>query len=218
MTENLDLDIDSSITYTSQDTDLPVNTAWVPVRSTYVTDNTTWISSNTTPESYNPGELCWNGTIRNDWDGTLGNSTIPCIDSNVNKHYSIGNYYNWTAAVAMNNSSDYTTDQQDVDQSICPAGWRLPTYNGNKSYQNLVNSLSPTAGRQGNIQSSPVYFVYGGIWYGKSWIAGSYGVYWTSVVYSDYRSYRMAFDMYGGLNSSSYDDRFHGDFVRCVAR
>ena len=39
------------------------------------------------------------------------------------KHYHTGNYYNWPAAVASNNTTGYT----QAPNSICPKGWRLHT-------------------------------------------------------------------------------------------
>ena len=89
MTQNLDLDIDSSKTYTNEDTDLGWNTStnqydtasWTPSRSTYATTANnihewcvggTWntqishCEQNNTPESYDPGDLYWN-TMTSDY-------------------------------------------------------------------------------------------------------------------------------------------------------
>ena len=67
MTQNLDLDLDSNVTYTNDDTDLGFNSktgkygpaTWTPSTSTRSTNDTTWIGSNNTPESYDPGDLYW---------------------------------------------------------------------------------------------------------------------------------------------------------------
>ena len=213
MTQNLDHDIVAQANYyTPQNTDIP--SAWTPSTATYATSNTTWVGSVNTPESYDPGDLCWNGTI-NHYNGTITTDTIVCGND---KHMSIGNYYNWTAAVAMNDSSSYTTDEEDVDQSICPAGWRLPTLSGNKSYGNLATTLSLTSGASGNVQNTPVYFVYGGDWGGASYGVGALGYYWPSVVHDDYLAYLFGFNEGGGLSSQYHDDRDYGNSVRCVAR
>ena len=219
MTQNLDFDIDSNKTYTSADTD--ISASWTPSTSTYATGTTTWNGSYTAPESYDPGNVCWDGTMNDDWDGTLDNETTSCTAPN---HYHIGNYYNWTAAVAMNDSSSYTTDQQDVNQSICPAGWRLPTYSGNKSYDNLVTTLDLTAGSEasagadGNIQNSPVFFPYAGRWYGDSGNVGGDSTYWSSVVGGSNDAYGLGFDVGGGLAPQGGGSRDYGFSVRCVAR
>ena len=149
----------------------------------------------------------------------LSTGTTTCGDD---KHMSIGNYYNWTAAIAMNDSSSYTTQNTDVNQSICPAGWRLPiggtTNTGSKSFQYLVTQASLTSGTSGNIQNSPAYFVYGGHWLASSSYVGTYGYYWSSVVYNDGYAYKLDINRFGGPNSQSGYSRFVGISVRCVAR
>ena len=113
MTQNLDLDIDSSKTYTNEDTDLGWNTStnqydtasWSPTRSTYttVTNNIhewcqggTWNSEygyceqNHTPESYDPGDLYWNTEISDgsDWYAYLNScndsTTTPSCNESLN--------------------------------------------------------------------------------------------------------------------------------------
>ena len=217
MTQNLDHDIGDIAggTYTPADTDIPAN--WTPSIATYATGTTTWNSSYTAPESYDPGDLCWNGTLGS---YNLSTGTTACGDD---KHYSIGNYYNWTAAVAMNDSSSYyTPSNTDVGQSICPADWRLPiggtSNTGSKSFQYLVNQLSLTSGTSGNIQNSPVYFVYGAGWNGSSGYVGSYGYYWSSVLDSSFGAYALYLRINGSLGPQSILDRGYGYSVRCVAR
>ena len=214
MAQNLDHDISSSYNYNSSNTDISNSPT---LTSTHATSDTTWGYAWDTPESYDPGDLCWNGTIRNDWSGNLDNSTVSCSMPN---HYHVGNYYNWTAAIAMEDSSMYDMYEEggtDANQSICPAGWRLPTYS---SYTNLVNTLSLTAGTSGNIQNTPVYFVYGGSWIGNSYDVGSIGSYWSSVAIDfHYGSYNFYFDKSGGLYPQNFEgDRGEGRSVRCVAR
>ncbi len=218
MTQNLDLDIEAGKTYTSADTDLAnstISTSWTPTVSTSTTSS--WTSSTTAPESYNPGDLYWDGTLNTNWDGNLSNETVsdPSATSG-GTHYHIGNYYNWTAAVAMNDSSGKNSG--DMNQSICPAGWRLPTYSGDKSYQNLVSMQSLTAGASGNIQNTPAYFVYGGYWFGSSYYVGSFGYYWSSVVESSNYAYLLYFGVDGDLNPQNYNYRDFGYSLRCVAR
>ena len=61
---------------------------------------------------------------------TLYASLNDCISANHTeeecRHYHIGNYYNWNAAVAVQDSSSYTSDLYVMPNSICPKGWRLP--------------------------------------------------------------------------------------------
>ena len=206
MTQNLDFDIDSTETYTSSDTD--VSSDWTPSLSTYSTGTTTWGSSNTTPESYDPGDLCWNGTV---------NSGTTAACDQASSHYHLGNYYNWTAAVAMNDSSSYTSEE-DAGQSLCPAGWRLPDYEGDKSYGYLISIVALTSGTNGNIQNLPAYFTYGGFWGGESGNIGVGGIYWSSVAYNSDFAHNLRFASDGYLDTQSGDYRYAGISVRCVAR
>ena len=218
MTQNLDHDIDSTFEYNSSNTDVPANWNGTlnSTRSTVI-----WAGSRTTPESYDPGDLCWDGTTGN--NGTIANKTVACGND---KQYHIGNYYNWTAAVAMPNSSGYTIDNTDTNQSICPAGWMLPksgsTLTGSGSFYYLVNQLSLVAGPRpnGNIQYSPVYFVYGGSWSGVTLDNfGGYGNYWSSVVQDNQNAYRLFFQhKVHDLSPQGYGYRGDGYPIRCVAR
>ena len=225
MTQNLDLDIVAGKTYTSADTDLAyssIGTTWTPSESTHPSTVSDWDNNSgyNTPSSYDPGDRYWDGNLTTTTNGnTISNGTVtdPYSTSGGN-HYHIGNYYNWTAAVAMNDSKPYTTKEQDVNQSICPAGWRLPTYSGDKSYYGLVGAQGLTAGTSGNIQNAPTYFVYGGTWYGRSANVGRLGLYWYGVVNDSSHSYYLHFSTDGYLHPQSNDMRVYGNFVRCVAR
>ena len=220
MTQNLDLDLDSSKTYTSTDTDLPEGTTWRPSTSTHPTNDTSWGRSDT-PQSYDPGNLYWNGEFTDWWDGTIYDMTTDHGDP----HYHIGNYYNWHAAIASNSKFIGSSNQ-----SICPAGWQLPSYGDNDIFQNLISAQDLTSGRGGNIQNTPTYFVYGGFWtassYGSSkptnsYSVGSRGTYWTNASPSPYNTnsaYALSFDYNGYINAQSSIDIDSGNFIRCIAR
>ncbi|MBQ1373445.1 hypothetical protein IIY66_01415 [Candidatus Saccharibacteria bacterium] len=219
MTQNLDLDIEAGRTYTSTDTDLAnstIGTSWTPTVSTSTTSS--WTNSKTAPASYNPGNLYWNGNVTTSGGNLSDRTTTDPSATSGGTHYHVGNYYNWTAAVAMNISRSYTSSRRDVNQSICPAGWRLPTYSGDKSYLNLKDTQGLTAGTSGNIQSTPTYFVYGGYWNGSSSSVGRDGRYWSSVVNNSNYAYLLYFAAYGDLYPQNGDARNYGYSVRCVAR
>lgn len=226
MTQNLDHDIVATENfYTYANTDIghgatPNTSATWTGTATYATSNTAWNLSTDAPESYDPGDVCWNGALDENWGTNLSSGTVACSSD---KHYHIGNYYNWTAAVAMSDSSGYDQGGTDVNQSICPAGWMLPksggTLVGSGSFRYLVDQLSLTAGMSGNIQNSPVYFTYGGTWRGYSGDVGFYGFYWSSVVYDSYYAYGLFFGVDDYLDPQYYGGgRFFGYSVRCVAR
>ncbi len=215
MTQNLDHDIktDGSVAYTPATTD--VLSTWTPSTATYPTGTTTWNGSTTAPESYDPGELYWSGTPDDTTPVSTGNS-----------HYHLGNYYNWTAAVAMNNSSSYTTDQQDVNQSICPANWTLPK-SGNVvttsgSFQYLVtqygwDSSSGTMTNP-NIWNSPIKASLSGFWGGSLGYVGSLGTFWSPMVLDSYLSYSLYAFSGGGVDPDGGVSRGGGLSVRCLAR
>lgn len=112
MTQNLDLDLSTSKTLTSADTNIPSN--WTPKTST-----TTTISgyNSDTGKSYNPGDKYYEGSYSASDPTTM--------------HYHVGNYYQWSAATA-----GYTGTSQST-QSICPKGWTLPSQS---QFQQLINS------------------------------------------------------------------------------
>ncbi len=220
MTQNLDLDIVAGKKYTSKDTDLQysdIGTSWTANNST--TTSPSWAySSHYFPRSYDPGNYYWRGKIAYN---PGNNVTTAPSDISEGAHYHIGNYYNWTAAVAMNNSSSYKNNPTDVNQSICPAGWRLPTYNGDKSYQNLINIQNLTAGTNGNIHAPPTYFVYSYHWNGNRVLEyiGQAGYYWSSTVQSDVYAYDLFFHYTGSLNTQSGNAyRAYENTIRCVMR
>ena len=228
MTQNLDHDIGDidGGTYTSADTDLPAATSWKPSASeeTYATNDTTWNYSYTEPESYDPGDLCWTENLNTNWDGKLSTETESCTQEG--NHYHIGNYYNWTAAVAMSDSSSYTAYGADVNQSICPAGWMLPksgyTLTGSGSFINLVKEYdwdrSIFTGSY-TAWGEPLRLTLGGYWYGDSDGVASYGDFWSSVVDGGNQSCGLDVNAVGDVYPQYHDiSRNTGNSVRCVAR
>ena len=235
MTQNLDHDIktDGSVAYTPATTDIP--STWTPSTATYPTEITTWSSSKTTPESYDPGELYWNGekwptnpTSCEEAGGTWasGSCSVNLVSDSGSSHYHLGNYYNWTAAVAMNDSNIYTQQYQDINQSICPANWTLPKGgedDSNGSFAHLIsqygwNSSSDNMSNP-TIWESPIKISLGSNWTGSNIVSiGGAGIYWSSTLSTGpYANILYAFTSWtvyvDVLNSC---DR--GLSVRCVAR
>ena len=133
MTQNLDLDLSTEITLTPADTDVTEN--WTPMRSTISFTGTTvdgWQNDNNTPYSADPGDAYYY-TSGTDADDIQYNSLAECEAAGHTDctHYHAGNYYNWSAAVASNDTSEMTEPYSNASDSICPKGWRLP--NGNNS-------------------------------------------------------------------------------------
>ena len=233
MTQNLDFDIKDDVEYTYYDTDIghgstpDITATWTASLATYG-DIANWgyatSGSSYAPESYDPGDLYWNGEIVSadiyDNNGLTESSEQP--------HYHIGNYYNWGAAVALNSSYHPELFGTDIDQSICPAGWTLPRSTGDKSLANLLDQLPGViaGGEYGNIQDSPIYLVFGG---GiaqsqtKGWdvaAVGSWSMYWSSMVVAGTGGPGMAVSVNSeeeGIVSMEIIP-YPGFQVRCVAR
>jgi uncharacterized protein (TIGR02145 family) len=221
MTQNLDFDIvNGGANINSANTDVPVD--WEDagnLTNTYATSDLTWEGSMERPESYDPGDVCWDGVITTATDGTLANNTSICTDQN--RIYQMGNYYNWTASVAMADSSKYYIRNTDVDQSICPAGWTLPKSGNNLnsgSFAYLINQASLASGVSGNAHQSPYNFVYGGYWEGNSYSVGFVGSYSSTIVDDDEIVRDLIVNAHGVMNPNYADERDDGNSVRCVVR
>lgn len=234
MTQNLDHDIvDTPDFYTYENTDIghgstpDITATWTASLATYG-NIANWghatSGSSYAPESYDPGDLYWNGEIVSadiyDNNGLTESSEQP--------HYHIGNYYNWGAAVALNSSHHPELFGTDIDQSICPAGWTLPRSTGDKSLANLLDQLPGViaGGEYGSIQDSPIYLVFGGgIAQSQTtgWdvaAVGSWSMYWSSMVVAGTGGPGMAVSVNSeeeGIVSMEITP-YPGFQVRCVAR
>ena len=227
---------------------------WTPV-STAITSNTkitypnnandptvspAWsINNYTTPYSAEGGDTYYytSNTTGND---TRYNSLQACKDASHTedecKRYFAGNYYNWTAAIASNNSTNIgSTVGEIASNSICPKGWRLPnayqTDNVNNEFGRMLYQAKITAkvsagnesagyatGGFNKLRSTPYYFVRsGGINGGTLYDPGVNSLYWSSTVSSSTSAYFLFFNstvIYPARSS----DRYNGRSVRCVAR
>ena len=268
MTQNLDLDLDSSVTYTHADTDLgwgsdTATISWTPANATIklnadgktFPDMGTTTTDNNVPKSLDVGDYYYAGydgtnllpstetnylTVAKDANGDVINSSNSSVyfstdTSRVNggTHQHVGNYYNWSAAVASNDtssyaSSTYSSTSGNPQNSICPAGWRLPIItsysasslgtnefaNLNYYYNNKVTNTSA------GLEKSPLFFARGGFVYGSSLLnSGYYGYYWSSTVSSSSYAYGLNFSA-TYVNPSYYYDSYRdvGRSVRCLAR
>ncbi len=226
MLQNLDHDIktDGSVTYDNTTTDLGWNgfgyssASWSPSAATYPTSITAWNGSDTTPESYDPGEQYWNGGLNYN-----SKDSSNYISSSGSPYYHLGNYYNWTAAVAMNDSFSYINNYTDVNQSICPSGWTLPKAGDNTSsgsFQYLVEKYGWSNNEITNpyIWDSPIKLSLAGSWSGSLDYAGNIGPYWSSVVRRFDNACNLSAGYGGYVNPGSSSKRNYGFSVRCAAR
>ena len=240
MTQNLDLNLDANTKLTPENTDLNseeaiANGGWTPTRSTIdVTSNMTttgasatitgWEDDDNTPYSVDPGNVYF--------DGTFSSSTCNYLTTNCthfentkqtlnNEHGHIGNYYNWSAVVASNNTASFTTQYADYPDSICPKGWRLPhgySSSSGNDFESLNTAYGGITNSDQTLLSTPLFFVRAGyVWSSALLNAANYGNYWSSTVDSS-GSARSLYFRSSNVGPSGYNYRFGGFSARCVAR
>ena len=248
--------------YTNENTDIGYNsstqsydtTSWTATYATHTPSDTYWCDEYntynngysscpyTTIASYNPGELYWDGTVAyygsestctaagGTWDSL--NHSCSFFSSTGNPHYHLGNYYNWNAAVATNDSSSIAEGTL-VDRSICPTGWTLPRPGtGANSFYNLLDNYgftdSPTLNNQ-NIWDSPLYFGLHGTTSNSAktnlYGVGFTGAYWTSyLAFNDTSAYAPTLGVGeervdpGDWDSVDGGSTYLGQSVRCLSR
>lgn len=167
MTQNLDFIIDTTKTYTHEDTDLgytinDINETWQPGETLSTIGTIPNYTDMATVQNFQLSQYYPAQAEAGDnyvvYDSQSQSSTIyhsldSCIESGRTKneceHYHVGNYYNWNTAVATNDSSAYITQYYSMPNSICPAGWKLPqglTKNGDTVIKTDYNTLFNLSG------------------------------------------------------------------------
>ena len=209
----------------------------------YGTNAGKWANSTVNPYTVDPGEWYQSGTyfassVCNDvsWstgcnflnsakntaqDGVTALNTYfrqtPYEDNGT--HGAVGNWYNWSAAVAANDTSAITSGT--LTNSVCPAGWGLPANGEYGTINTNYNSNAVSGALDAGLFSAPLYFVRGGIIYTDGtttlYDAGRSGDYWSGTTYSADYSYVLYFrSSYIGPADEYYRGR--GFSVRCLLR
>ena len=144
----------------------------------------------------------------------------------------MSHYYNWTAAIASNDSSSFATPTYNdptanPQNSICPKSWRLPTISNDpgttpgstnefRRLNILYNSNSPD--NASGLISAPLYLSRSGRIDGGSLLfAGSNGRYWSSTVYSSESARNLSINA-TSVYPEGNGNRYNGFSLRCVAR
>ena len=180
-----------------------------------------WINNANSPYSADAGD-------RYRYTNTSGNETIytslRACEAGTNddtagcEHMHLGNYYNWSAAVASNNTSSASDGQTN---SICPKNWDLPA---NGEYGTMLKNQSVWTGSSSaydtdgylKIRTSPLYFVRSGrIDNGSISSFNIYGGYWFDRVFNSSNSYYLFFGA-SSVSSATNIDRSYGLFIRCM--
>ena len=220
---------------------------WTPVSTAitsnyHISNNTvspTWpTDSHTIPYSAEGDDTYYYTSNTTNAD-TRYNSLKACKDAGHTEaeceRYFIGDYYNWSAAIASNNSADISTDNDRATNSICPKGWRLPNASSTDNEYNEFGRMLYEAGitaalSNGNdsvgykdggfnkIRSNPYYFVRsGGIYGSPLYDTGFSGTFQSSTVNSSTKVYHLGF-FSTNIYPASNGGRYVGRSVRCLAR
>jgi uncharacterized protein (TIGR02145 family) len=222
MLNNLKLgSITGTMPLTDQDTNLTTKTSFTLPQ---LYNGTFGHNSNTVPYAYGPVD---------DDDSSEAGTTNS--NNAINDDTFYGYLYNWTAAIAEDDSSSIANTGTVAPNSICPKGWRLPqggsigdptndfdilnakmagyTDNGT-NYQNDFSHYDPTFYNNW-LPSGSFRGVFSGYWNSGFVVHGGGGDFWSSSVGSSYNAFGLGF--YGGyvyLNDYLY--RYYGFGVRCV--
>ena len=231
MTQNLDFDIKANTVLDSNTTDL--NVAYDSSTGQYAEYSDGYTESNGviyyTPAS-SATTIDFAGTNVPGWrNSNTAPYTASKTDSTETGHASLGNYYNWTAAIASNDSSSLTQDtisniSQNPKNSICPKGWRLPTISSQSgsdagSTNEFVKLVNLYGNTPANIMGFPLWFTMFG------YVDGEYlerlytgGYYWSSTVVNAVNAYRLSFNSSTIFPSDSNSPKLRGWLIRCVAK
>ena len=207
------------------------------------TNNTidgTWTNSHTTPASAEGGDTyIYTNNATGNIPDDIYSSLQACTEADHNaedcKHYHVGNYYNYTAAIASNNSNNFSVRYNNATNSICPKGWRLPiaTDANNESHEFgdllvaqgiIYNTTATTYLTNGfiNIRKSPLWLVRSGDINQGTLYPANVGYYWSKTVIGANSAYNLRIQTdsvhtaYG--ESNGYTMRWNGRSIRCLAR
>lgn len=232
MTQNLALDLETIPTnvapLTSENTDLNDNSLSGAYKLGYTYENNTltWKPANATKS--------FTGTSVSGWTkSNTAPSSARKTDGILAGHTATGNYYNWSAAIASNDSSSYSTStygdvSKNPQNSICPKGWKLPTISSvaDKSEFKKLNNLynTGTTSSDAGLITSPLWLVQSGF-IGNQTLKNpnTSGYYLSSTVHNEMYLYSLYFnsDKVNTANfydGDAYDSRYLGFSLRCLAR
>ncbi|MBQ3445359.1 hypothetical protein IJG29_01350, partial [Candidatus Saccharibacteria bacterium] len=251
MTQNLDFDItgplDSTTTNLTVSGEAPYVTdytkdnttgiiTWTPSATTVsapaINQSFTWSNNPNSSQSVDLGDWYYRSDYYNNDDcgeqgcnyhtGNAGSQFSQTPGAN-GAHSHVGNYYNWSAAVASSNTSGY--DSGNAVNSLCPANWNLPVNGMYGTLNSLYNpnittatELGSTAAADKALLAAPLYFVRAGdVWSSALHNAGRYGFYWSSTVYSSSSARILEFRS-SGVWPANGNNRVGGGSLRCVLR
>ena len=160
-------------------------------------------------------------------NGKLSDGKFPPCDGasicDSSRYYCTSNYgcyYNWYTATGSSGSS--ATTSGDVNYSICPSGWTLPTQTQfvalNTAYSGSATALlvSPTSLTENTNGNQNPGFLLGGLYSSGGEVkVGSRGYYWARTAQSAQAGYLLFLDA-STVNPVDYGSLFIGSAIRCL--
>jgi uncharacterized protein (TIGR02145 family) len=197
-----------------------------------------WENSNTTTPYSAEGSTIYIYTSDSNNNDIIFNSLQACKNANHSEdeceHYHVGNYYNWTAAIASNNSSTLTAQYANAENSICPRSWRLPIatnesqsvyefgdllYNQNITTTRIGSPAPYAANGFNNIRKAPLWFIRGGVIVGNKLNAlASFGGYRSNITGNYYLGFDSSYVYPANTAYQWYGTRERGFSIRCIAK
>ena len=213
---------------------------WKPANTTYnytTGTGTSWAGNNNVAYSLNPGNWYWNA---NDNTPNCNYLATACEDfaqtpySNNGTHGAVGNYYNWSAAIASDDSNTLTNNtysniNNNPQNSICPKGWRLPTISNQQGEAlNSTNNFSrlhylyndKLTNVDAELISNPLWFIRsGGNHYNNSsmYDTGTTAYYLSSTIFNNVSTYLLRFTSTSFQAAANPSYRYAGFSIRCIA-
>ena len=141
-------------------------------------------------------------------------NTSNGLDADTTSGTAYGILYNYYAASAGTITG--STNSNNAQYDICPAGWRLPTGGSSGEFQALYTKYNSAALMRASIENSGAAFALAGLFYSVAPTAqGSYGYYWSSTRSNSSHMYRMYLTT-SGVALAGSDSRGYGLAIRCV--
>ena len=217
MIENLRLGGEEAITLTSSDSNIASGSSFTLSASQDPTTNAWCFASN--------AGCCDQSMLSsNNTTNTISNMTSPELDNSESKGiYSMGNYYNWYSATA--GTGTYSTTSGSATDSICPAGWHLPSGDTNGEFAALDVAMGGTGEFQfdetgvasNRWRTYPANYIYSGDAYGSSlYDRGFYGTVWSSTADSSSLAYELYFGSVNVDPGMVIGVKYIGFSVRCA--
>lgn len=144
--------------------------------------------------------------------------TAPSASTDGTGQY--GYFYNWCAAMGAQTGTSAcksgTTPAADVNESVCPAGWRLPTGGSDSELVALNEAINGGSGSSDEGLLTVWLGQRAGEWTNSGFETEGLAYYWSSTLSSSTLAYKIYFLSYFVGMSDSHTKLF-GIAVRCLA-